>query len=120
MKVKTRVTLCVVGTVLILAFPAHPQENISNEDVKKLIAIQKIEIDKLNLLSQQQDGSITELGESLGDIAVSLYEEITDLKKRIELIEKTVAQLEKHVAKAQKSADVADKKAVTAQKSADT
>ena len=48
MKIKTKMTLFSLDVILIFAiFPAHAQEDISTEDLKKFIAIQKIEIDNL-------------------------------------------------------------------------
>lgn len=83
-QIKTTSYLLAAIILSLAFFPAHAQEEISNEDFKKLIAIQKSKISNMELLTQQQ------------------AKLITDLSGKLDAVTKVATQLEKQVANAQK------------------
>lgn len=92
-QIKTTSYLLAAIILSLAFFPAHAQEEISNEDFKKLIAIQKSKISNMELLTQQQ------------------AKLITDLSGKLDAVTKVATQLEKQVANAQKSAYAAQETA---------
>lgn len=81
---KIIISSCSFWAILTLSFPAYAQEDINDEDLKKLIAIQKTEIDSLKQLSQEQGKLIAEQAEI-----------ITELSGKLEAVSSVTARLEK-------------------------